>query len=137
MFKKLALAAVLMTGGAALVPMDWAAAQLTPAPAGIKRTILQKTEVAGTNTEVVVGMVEIPAAFKVGRHTHPGSVSAHVAEGELFVTLDGQPEKQYKTGEYAMIPPGAIHDERSGDKPVKLITIYVVEKGKPLATLVK
>lgn len=109
-------------------------AQLTPPPGGIKRTVLQKTDVPGSNFEVVVALVEVPAGIKVGRHTHPGSVGASVIEGSYTILVDGQPEKVYKTGEYMQIASGLVHDEWPGDKPAKLMAVYVVEKGKPLAS---
>ena len=36
-----------------------------------------------------------------------------------------------------MIPAGAAHDAKSGDRGAKIIATYVVEKGKPLATPAK
>jgi quercetin dioxygenase-like cupin family protein len=60
-------------------------------------------------------------------------VLAYVAEGEFWYLIDGQPEKIYKAGESFQVSNGAIHNEgASGDKPVKVMAVYVVEKGKPL-----
>ena len=114
----------------------------TPTPAtqgaqGVKRTILQKMDVPGTNLETIVAVVEIAANFKAGRHTHPGDVTGYVSEGEFSMTFDGQPEKVLKPGESILVPNGTVHDEGTGDKPAKLIAVYVVEKGKPLASPVK
>jgi mannose-6-phosphate isomerase-like protein (cupin superfamily) len=40
-----------------------------------------------------------------------------------------------KPGESWAIPAGAIHDAKVvGDKPLKIMAIYIVEKDKPLAT---
>lgn len=107
-------------------------AQLTPAPGGIKRTILQKVDVAGTNSEMILAIVEVPAGTKIGRHTHPGTATGYVAEGAYSFTFDGEPAKTVNVGESMTIPAGKIHDESTGDKPAKLIVVYVVEKGKPL-----
>src|SRR5690606_1735011 len=49
---------------------------------GIKRTILQRTDVPGSNYEVVMVLVEVPANTKAGRHTHPGTVVGYLLEGE-------------------------------------------------------
>ena len=76
MFKKVLAAAALF----ALVSASALTAQVTPPPGGVKRTILQKSDVPGSNYEVIVALVEVPAGFKVGRHTHPGSASASVLE---------------------------------------------------------
>ena len=40
-----------------------------------------------------------------------------------------------KAGDSYQIPVGAIHDAKvSGDKPLKVLTVYIVDKTKPLAT---
>jgi quercetin dioxygenase-like cupin family protein len=131
----------LALGFAAAVGLAVAIAQ-TPAPAtqagqGIKRTIVQKMDVPGTNMETIVAVVEIAANFKSGRHTHPGNVTGYVSEGEFFITLDGQSEKQLKVGESIAVLDSAVHDEGTRDKPAKLFAVYVVEKGKPLASPMK
>ena len=82
---------------AAAVGLTVATAQAPVPP--IKRTILQKMDVPGTNLETIFAVVEIAANFKAGRHTHPGNVTAYVSEGDFFITFDGQPEKVLKVGE--------------------------------------
>jgi quercetin dioxygenase-like cupin family protein len=109
-----------------------------PAPAQqaqtIKRTPLQKFDVPGTSYETVIGIAEIAANVNVGRHTHPGPESGYLLEGEFTLLVEGQPPLLLKAGDSYKVPPGAIHDARSGDKGAKVIATYVVEKGKPLAT---
>lgn len=103
-------------------------------PAPVKRTILQKADVPGTNLELIYATVEIAAGFKAGRHMHPGVVMAQVVEGEFWIHLDGQPEKILRAGESLTLPDRAIHNEGATDKAVKLNAVYVLEKGKPLAS---
>ena len=107
---------------------------MTQQTATIKRTVLQKWEIPGSNYEVVYALVEIPANTTVGRHTHPGSVFAYMMEGDYTFIPDGQPETIYKTGENFRIEPGVIHSEKSGATPSKLMVVFTVEKGKPLAS---
>jgi hypothetical protein len=114
-----------------------AQAPMTQATQGIKRTIVQKMDLPGTNLETIVAVVEIAANFKAGRHTHPGNVIGYVAEGEFFIAIDGQSEKQLNVGESIAVLNSAVHDEGTRDKPAKLFAVYVVEKGKPLASPVK
>ena len=71
--------------------------RLQPSP--VKRTVLQKSDVPGTNLEMIYAAVEIAAGFKAGRHFHPGVVMAQVVEGEFWFAPDGQPEKVFKAGE--------------------------------------
>ena len=78
--------------------------------------------------------MEIAAGFKAGRHNHPGVVIGHVVEGDFWFALDGQPEKTLHAGDSLTVPDRAIHNEGATDKAVKLNAVYVVEKGKPLAS---
>ena len=89
-------------------------------PSPVKRTILQKSDVPGTNLEVIYATVEIAPGFKAGRHSHPGVVMGQIVEGEFWLALDGQPEKVFKAGESLTLPDRAIHNEGAGDKGVKL-----------------
>jgi quercetin dioxygenase-like cupin family protein len=123
----LGLLAGLLLGGVAH-------AQQAPAqPSPVKRTPLGKVEVPGSNYEVVFGITELAAGFKSGRHSHPGQVMAYVVEGEFWYLVDGQPERIYTVGESLQLPDRAIHNEgAAGSGPVKVMAVFVVEKGKPL-----
>lgn len=102
-------------------------------PSPVKRTPLGKVDVPGSNYEVIFGITELAAGFKSGRHSHPGPLLAYVAEGEFWYLVDGQPEKIYKVGESFQLPDRAIHNEgAAGSKPVKVMVVFIVEKGKPL-----
>jgi quercetin dioxygenase-like cupin family protein len=101
---------------------------------GIKRTPLQKVEFpAGFNT--ITAIAEIPTGGAAGRHTHPGAETGYVLEGELELLIDGKPPLKVKAGESYQIPEGAVHDAKaSGDTPLKVLGVYIVNKDKPLAT---
>ena len=102
---------------------------------GIKRTLLQKSEIPGENREVILGLAEIAPGAGAGRHTHPGVETGYVLEGSASLLIDGEPARQLNAGDSYTIPAGKVHDARTvGDKPVKVLATYVVEKGKPLAT---
>jgi quercetin dioxygenase-like cupin family protein len=99
---------------------------------GIKRTPLQKLDFpAGYNT--ITAIAEVPAGGAAGRHTHPGAETGYVLEGELELLIDGQPPMKIKAGESYQIPEGAVHDAKAGDKPFKVLGVYVVKAGEPLA----
>jgi len=99
---------------------------------GIKRTPLQKLDFpAGYN--VVTAIAEVPAGGAAGRHTHPGAETGYVLEGELELVIDGKPPMKLKAGESYQIPEGAIHDAKAGDKPFKVLGVYIVKAGEPLA----
>lgn len=126
MLKKLPLCALMIVLAASFA---WA-----QQPSGIKRTPLQKFDVPGTSYETLIGTAEIGPNANIGRHTHFGPESGYMLEGEMTLLVDGQPAKTIKAGESYQIPPGAIHDGKSGPQGAKVIATYVVEKGKPLAT---
>ncbi|MFB9268203.1 cupin domain-containing protein [Bradyrhizobium erythrophlei] len=100
---------------------------------GIKRTPLQKLDFpAGFNT--VTAIAEVSAGGAAGRHTHPGMETGYVLEGELELLIDGKPPVKLKAGDSYQIPEGAVHDAKaSGDKPMKVLGVYLVKAGEPLA----
>ena len=100
---------------------------------GIKRTPLQKIEFPkGYN--IVTVIAEIAPNTLAGRHTHPGVDTGYVVEGEATLIVAGKPDQLLKAGDSYAVPAGVEHDVRTGDKPLKLMAVYVVEEGKPLAT---
>lgn len=117
----------------ALAAFVAAADAQTPAPA-IKRTLMQRFDIA-PDREVILGMAEIPPGLAAGRHTHFGVETGYVAEGSATLEIEGEAPRVMKAGDSYMIPAGKIHDAKTvGDKPVRVVATYIVEKGKPLAT---
>jgi len=111
------------------------AAQQPAAPAPIKRTLLQKVDVPGSpNMETVTGIAEIMPNVNIGRHTHPGAETGYVIDGTLTLLVDGKPSLTLKPGDSYQIPVNAIHDAKSGESGAKVLAVYIVEKGKPLAS---
>jgi quercetin dioxygenase-like cupin family protein len=126
----LALASVLLAGTASLMYVQ-AYAQAS----GITRTLVLKADSSIAGREAVVARVEVAPGTKAGRHTHPGDEISYVIEGEALLLIDGQPPRTVKAGESFLIPAGVVHDAHNeSSAPVKLVGVYVVEKGKPLAT---
>lgn len=102
---------------------------------GIQRTIVHKADVSVPGREAVIARVEIAPGASAGRHTHPGDEISYVVEGEAEILIDGQPTRKVKTGDGFVIPAGSIHDaHNTGQGPFRLVGVYVVDKGKPMAT---
>jgi quercetin dioxygenase-like cupin family protein len=102
---------------------------------GIQRTVVYKSDVSVPGREAVVARVEVAPGAAAGKHTHPGDEISYVLEGEGEILIEGQPPRKVKAGDGLVIPMGSIHDARNiGTGPLKLAGIYVVEKGKPLAS---
>lgn len=102
---------------------------------GLTRTLVGRADVSVPGREAVVARVEVSPGTYAGRHTHPGDEISYVLEGEAELLIDGQPPRIVKAGESFVIPAGVIHDAHNAtDKPIRLVGVYVVEKGKPLAS---
>lgn len=115
-----------------------AAVALAQSP-GIKRTLLQRTDLQGHEAkECVLGAAEIAPGGSAGKHIHHGIELGYVAEGEAELVVDGEAPRKLKAGDSYLIPVERPHDARNtGSGPVKVVATYVVEKGKPLAEPVK
>jgi quercetin dioxygenase-like cupin family protein len=102
--------------------------------AGIRRTPLQKIEFP-EGYVTITGIAEIQPGGSAGRHTHPGIETGYVLEGEADLLIDGKPDLHLKPGDSYSIPAGVVHDAKvHGDKPLKILGIYVVDKTRPLAS---
>lgn len=106
---------------------------------GVSRTILQQQDIADLPGHVaVLGTVELPAGAAIGRHTHPGTEIGYVLDGTGTLMIDGEGPRPIKPGDSWVIPAGKPHDGKAGpDGPIKVLAVFVVEKGKPLASPVK
>ena len=101
----------------------------------LTRTIVLKADVSVPGREAVIARVEVAPGGVAGWHTHPGDEISYVAEGESMLLVAGQPPRKVSAGEAFVIPAGVVHNARNDSAaPVKLVGIYVVEKGKPLAS---
>ena len=119
--------------GLTVAAIACAGAALTP-QGGIKRTELQKVEFPdGYNT--ITDLAEIQPGGSAGRHTDPGIETGYVLEGEADLIMDGKPDQHLKAGDSYLIPAGVVHDACSTSGSVgKALAVYIVEKGKALAT---
>jgi quercetin dioxygenase-like cupin family protein len=119
--------------GLAIVTFTSVGAAMAQAPGGIKRTPLQKIEFPkGYNIVTVVA--EIPANTLAGRHTHPGVDTGYVLEGDATLIVEGKPDQALKAGDSYSVPSGVPHDVKTGAKGLKIMAVYVVEEGKPVAS---
>ena len=127
-------ATLLSAGTLALSGSAWAQAG-APQTSGLSRTLVGKADVSVPGREAVVAKVEVAPGSRAGRHTHPGDEISYVSEGQVDLLVDGQPPRTLKAGESFVVPAGVVHDaHNAGSSSAKLIGVYVVEKGQPLAT---
>ncbi len=106
--------------------------------AGSKRTDLQRHDLSAFGREVVQVRVDFDPGYAFPRHTHPGEEIIYVLEGTLEYDIDGNPPVTVKAGDVLFVPAGTIHAAKNvGRSNGAELATYVVEKGKPLITLVK
>ena len=121
-----------LTAGAAL--LGFAGILLAQASA-LTRTMVTKADVSVPGREAVVARVEVAPGGVAGWHTHPGDEVSYVVDGELTLMVAGQAPRKVAAGEGFVIPAGVVHNAKNdGGVPTKLVGVYVVEKGKPLAS---
>jgi quercetin dioxygenase-like cupin family protein len=85
-----------------------------------------------------VGIVEIAPGASGVLHTHPGEEAYYVIDGATAVSPDGKPivfEPGVARINVRDVPHGAF--KITGDKTLKLLTVHIVDKGKPMMAPVK
>jgi quercetin dioxygenase-like cupin family protein len=101
----------------------------------ITRSVVTRGDVKEPDHEAVLARVEIAAGGGPGWHTHPGDEIGYVTEGEVTLTIAGQPARKVGAGQGYVVPAGTVHNAHNdGTSALKLVTVYVVRKGQPLAS---
>jgi len=120
-----------------------AAAVLAPLGAqaqqnGVTRTDLQRQDISAPGREAIQVRVDLAPGVAFGKHTHHGEEVIYVLEGTLEYQLEDKPPVTLKAGDVLFIPAGTVHSARNpGSVTGSELATYIVEKGKPLVTLVK
>ena len=102
---------------------------------GITRTELTRVDVPGSSThEAVMAVAEIAPGASSGRHFHHGVEVGYVLSGSMVVEHPDGSTATYTQGQAFKNPLSAVHNAKNtGAAPVKILAVYLVEKGKPLA----
>src|SRR3954469_9194580 len=128
----LLMGVAMLIGGSAVAPHVAQA----PQP-GFRRTDLQRHDLSVPGREVVQVRVDFDPGYVAPRHTHPGEEIIYVLEGSLEYQIEGKPPATVKPGDVLFVPAGTIHSVKNvGSSNGAELATYVVEKGKPLITLV-
>ena len=98
-----------------------------------KRTVLKRSDLTGTNMEIIVAVLEVPPGVSIAKHSHPGEEAVYVLEGATLQFPDGR-EVSRPAGEAGVNIRDVPHAGYKvvGDKPLKLLTVHIVDKGKPM-----
>lgn len=105
--------------------------------AGTKRIDLQRHDLSAPGREMIQVRVDFDPGYVAPMHTHPGEEIIYILEGTLEYAIGGKVVR-VRAGDVLFVPAGTPHTARNigGTNGAELAT-YVVEKGKPLITLVK
>jgi quercetin dioxygenase-like cupin family protein len=110
----------------------WAAD--TPKGDLAQRQELRRAALAATpEMEVITSLVEIRKGESIPRHTHHGIETGYVVQGTL-VQLAGQAPTEMRTGSTFLNDRDVPHAGFTvvGDQSLKLLTVHVVDRDKPL-----
>jgi quercetin dioxygenase-like cupin family protein len=121
-------------GCAMFVSLLSATAQDSPARSEMKRADLS----GAPGMEVISSTLEFKPGDEVQRHTHHGVESGYILQGAK-VQYPGKEPVTLDTGAPILNLRDVVHGGYKvvGDKSLKLFTVHIVDKGKPLYDYVK
>lgn len=105
-----------------------------PLSAQATRTILNRADLPGApGMEVISSILEVQPGETVPRHFHNGIESGYALEGSM-IQLPGKEPQMLATGASIWNLPGVFHGgfKVVGTTPLKLYTVHIVDKNKPL-----
>jgi len=105
---------------------------------GVHRTDLQQHDLSIAGREAIQVRVDIDPGVTAVKHTHPGEEIIYVLEGNLEYKLGDKPPVTLKAGDVLFVPAGIPHTAKNvGTVAGSELATYIVEKGKPLVTVIK
>jgi quercetin dioxygenase-like cupin family protein len=97
------------------------------------RKELKRADLTGTNMEVIISVTEYQPGEMIPRHIHHGEEAFYWIEGGTVETPDGK-QVPVASGTASInkrdVPHAGI--KIVGDKPMKILTVHIVDKGAPL-----
>lgn len=99
------------------------------------KTTLQQQDFPGSTYRTVTVRTVIDPNGQVAAHTHPGAEMGYVLSGRGAVNVRGARSQPLAPGDSFSIPPGVVHSVRNmGRGPMTLLSTYVVNKSRPIAS---
>jgi quercetin dioxygenase-like cupin family protein len=98
------------------------------------RTELRRADLSGApNMEVILSITELKPGDVIGEHFHHGIEAGYIVEGGTVEQV-GKPPITFASGSPIMNLRDVLHGGYKviGDKTIKLVTVHIVDKGKPL-----
>jgi quercetin dioxygenase-like cupin family protein len=120
-----------LAAGVTLIGLGAAEAQ----PSAVHKVTLQTQAFPGPTYHTVTVRTAIDRGGEVAPHTHPGAEMAYVLKGQGRLKVAGGAGQALKAGVSFAIPPGTAHSVRNtGAGQLVIVSTYVVDKSKPIAT---
>ena len=103
----------------------------------LARREVQRSPLSIPSREMVQVETLIPAGVESGWHVHPGEEVGYIVAGEVEMRVQGRATVLLKAGQGFLIPPRIPHNARDlGPESGRMLSTYIVETGKPIATFV-
>jgi quercetin dioxygenase-like cupin family protein len=98
----------------------------------------QESRLTGKDMDVIVTVVTVPPGENLPRHIHPGEEVVYVLDGATLLLPDGS-ERPFPTGAATINIRNVPHAgfKVAGDKALKMLTVHIVDKGRPVTEVVK
>ena len=103
------------------------------------RTELKRADLAGVEgTEISQAILEVQPGKTIPRHIHYGDEISYVLQGTM-VQAPGKDPVMLETGTSLHFPRETPHGGQKivGDNALRLLTVHIVDKGKPFMAEVK
>ena len=103
----------------------------------LARREVQRAPLSIPGREMVQVETLIPAGVESGWHIHPGEEVGYIIAGQVEMRIQGRPTVVLRPGNGFLIPPRTPHNARDlGPETGRMLSTYIVETGKPIATFV-
>lgn len=122
----------------ALLAGTWGMQRSSADAPSFKRVELQRHDLGTPGREAVLARAEFQVGAAAPKHTHPGEEMGYVLEGEVLLEIEGKPALKLKAGDTFFLAAGQVHAAKNvGKTAAAIVSTYIIEKDKPLATPVK
>ena len=102
----------------------------------LKRTEIQHATSSIPGRDIVQVLTEIPVDVSSGWHHHPGEEVGYIVAGTVRMERKDGDTQVLNAGDGFLIPPGVPHNATDlGPDTGRMLSTYIVEAGKPIATL--
>jgi quercetin dioxygenase-like cupin family protein len=123
--------------GVLVAPLAMLVAAHSLAQSPMTRTVLKRVDLGGDATrEIIVARLELRPGAHIPRHIHHGDEVVHVLTGGAAKTAGGK-TIQFKQGMVIHFPRATPHAGFTATSNFTVITVHIVDKGKPLLVPVK